>query len=480
MKRSVIRAFAGIIASASIIASVPAASGAEYGWQGAAGASPYYQADNTYADGIMVIDGIAYDFGPDGHCRGTYTGFGIKNLRRRYYVNGIIYNKGWLELPSGMYYFDKDGNAAQGIVTINGRQYNFTGSGKLITAESKNALYITADKNSVFAGRKDYISFTVNAANITGSAVLKNDITLHRYKNGSWYTVKRDKNMPSVTDELMQLTTIGNVGGNTGYKSTHTIKFCPDEYLKSAESGRYRAEISVITESGRVVPLRYEFEIISAADISTKSDSYNLLTTSKIDFTAYLNVDSRVYAPEICELQFFSKDKNKWILVEPQSGKDIIADTVFAPAGAVVNTYLDLTRYSRSSMKTGRYRAVIGENLTYEFELKTPFDVKVTEIESADPKVRQIKITVTNENYADIKINGYGELLRYEKGSWKKLKLKKDASLDTSMTVPARHRWNMTMLLTDYYSYRNLKNGYYCMKFPAENGGFIYAYFTLE
>lgn len=86
---------AALFMSAAMAASFPVipVSGVNYGWQGLPGSSAYLSGDNTYVTGIVIIDGIAYRFGADGRCMGTYTGFGIKDGSTRYYDKGVILDR---------------------------------------------------------------------------------------------------------------------------------------------------------------------------------------------------------------------------------------------------------------------------------------------------------------------------------------------------------------------------------------------------
>lgn len=452
----------------------------KYGWQGIAGASPYYMKNDAYATGMIVIDGIVYVFDSNGECTGKYTGFGNKNGRRRYYQNGSLYTNGWLDLPSGTYYIYPDGSIAEGIASIDGKQYNFSSSGKLITSSSREAFSITADKKSVYLGTGDVISFTITANNISNTAAVGNSILLQRYDNGSWYSVTPGMLGSLLAEEtLSTINVIGNVGTPDQYRSSHTIAFKPDYYVSGLKEGRYRAAVNVMTDNG-ITSLYQEFDMIEPVSVSTPSPVYYLNTTEKIYFTSVLNTNAMVYGPEIYDLYYYDNSGKGWVKQEPQSGKDIITVPHMAPAGNVISTYLDLTRYSRASMKSGKYRAVIGDNITCEFELKKPFEAEITEIPSSNQKIRQAAVTVTNTNPYDIKVNGYGELLKYENGKWKTIPLIKGKKLDTSLEIPSKRYVTKTMTLTDYYPYTSLKKGNYCMKLPAENGGYIYAYFTLS
>lgn len=451
-----------------------------YGWQGAPGASAYYMVNDSYATGLMVIDGVTYRFSQDGSCLGTYTGFGVKNQRRRYYQNGVVFGGGWLTLPSGTYYCYSDGSLAEGIANIDGKQYNFTAEGKLITSSSKDAFTVTADKNTVYLGKGDSISFTVTANNISNAAAIQDNISIHRYENGQWYSVKPDMlSIYSIGDSMNTLNYIGTVGDPPVYRSSHTILFCPEDYSSSLRSGRYRAAINILTEKG--VTTKYcEFDIVESVIASTPSSVYYINTTDKINFSAALNSDAMVYGPEIYDLYFYDTSKKKWVRIDPSSGKDVITNPHFAAKGTVVNSYLDLTRYNRASMKSGNYLVVLGDGINCNFELRAPFESEITEVELSSKRVRQVKITISNRTDQDMTIKGYGELLKYQNGKWVKVTLKKNAKLNTEMTIPALYKQSKGMVLTDYYSYSDLTKGSYCMKIPASNGGYVYAYFKLS
>lgn len=480
MKKFVSGTAAVMLAAVMTINGSAEVSALTYGWQGTPGASAYYMVNDSYAKGQMVIDGIAYKFTDDGSCLGTYTGFGIKNGRRRYYQNGVIYSKGWLQLSSGTYYFYTDGSMAEGIVTIDGRQYNFATDGKLITSQSADAFTVTADKATVYTDSGDSINFTVTAHNISNAAAIQDKIELHRFDNGSWYKVNPDPlSVYSMNNDFSTLNYIGNIGGPANYRSSHTISFKPDEYSSKLSTGKYRAVIILLSDSG--VTTKYcEFDIVEPVLVSTPSTRYYINSTDKIYFTAALNSDAMVYGPELYDLYFYDTAKNKWVRQDPQSGKDVIANPRPAAAGTVINSYLDLTRYNRSSMKSGSYRVVLGEGITCDLELRAPFEAEITEVKSSGARVRQINLTISNRNSYDITLKGYGELLKYKNGKWTTVPLKKNAKLNTEMTVSSMYKQSKSMTLTNYYSYSDLTKGNYCMKIPMSGGGYIYSYFTLS
>ncbi len=480
MRKRISAAAAAVCAVMTVMSFNPV-SAARYGWQGVKGASAYIQADGLYSTGLVTIDGVTYRFGSDGGCMGAFTGFGISEGKRMYYIDGVPCRDRWMEFPTGVYYFGRDGAAATGITWINGKNYNFAANGKLITSDmSSGAFSMTASKQTVYSGSGDRIDFTIYANNINYTATMGSGIELHRYNGSDWVSVPQTVlSGDSVTDQLAALSYLGATP--MGYVSSKTISFYPDSYSRKLPTGKYRAVITLMTDRG-IVDESCEFDIIRSADVTTPSDVYYLNTATKIWFDITVSQNSMVYGPEIYELQRYDSANNRWIREDPFAEKDVIADSRPAAAGTRLRAYLDLTRYSRASMKTGTYRIKAGDDLYCEFELKQPFEASAVQIATKSKKNKQIKLSVANTSYEEITIKGYGELLRYDssRSKWVNVPLKKGAKLDTKMEIPARHRWTKAMLLTDYYSLSSLKSGYYCVKLPSEYGGFVYAYFTLK
>ncbi len=521
---------AALLMAAAITAAVPMADTASvgavsYGWQGTEGASPFFNGNNTYATGVVFIDGIAYRFGSDGACLGTFSGFGTKDGKRRYYDNGVIFNRGWLRLDSGDYYFYSNGESASGEVTIDGRRYYFASDGRLLkdtqvitdavtdpygtgaqivpstpstitpatpttpaapSAPTQSAgnitvastgIFLTSSKDTVYTAKGDSITFTVSVNGIDGAVAVSDSFALHRYKNGNWIKVN-----PSQTTAILNSGThyIGYVGDMGLYSSAHSVVFSPDTYSdKTLEPGKYRAVFNLMTEKG-VVQRVCEFEVIAPVVAVTPQKLYYIGSTEKISFTAEFNTDAYVYAPEIFELQYYDPDRLQWVKTLPKSGYYTETDPVFAKAGTRVNAYLDLTRYSRSSMKSGKYRVMITDSLPCEFELKHAYTAEVTQRETQSKRTKQVLITVTNSSDVTVKAEGYGELWRLEKGKWKKISLKNGAKLNQSMEIPPKYKWSKSFTLTDYYNLSDLKAGSYSMSIPASDGSFVYAYFDLK
>lgn len=447
-------------------------SAAAYGWQESAGTGKYIQENGEAAKGVMYIDGVVYRFSADGTCLGRYTGIGRKNGVIRYYNDGMMFTGGWLRLPGGTYYFDESGRGAVGIVTIDGKQYNFGSDGCL--KDSANPFAITADKEYIVLGSRETIKFTVTVDNIGGTASFGEISELHRYSDGKWYKVKPSDEY-AINDIAYML---GKVDGPYNYIGSQELYFTPEAYSDKLTTGRYRIALTIYTEEGQK-RLYCEFTVLDQAAVKTSEESYDIQSTDRIDMSGYA-VKAGDYYTEARDLYIFNAQSNEWDKIEP-ANNDLSSSVLFsAKSGDKVSAFLDLTRYSRTKLKSGTYRALIGDNITCEFRLTNPFDVSAEQNETESRRKKQITISFVNETENDITVKGYGELLRRENGKWKKISLKSGASLDTEITIPAMHKWEKSMLLNNYYSIDSLKKGSYCMKFPVSGGGYMYAYFDLK
>ena len=121
------------------------------GWRTEGGKTYYYKNGGPVTK-AAVIDGILYNFGSDGVCKGKYTGWARSSKGRLYYKDGLaLKNKwlktksgtryyagssgylitGWKRFTNGMHWFDSSGAEATGTVYIAGVPYHFLDSGVL-------------------------------------------------------------------------------------------------------------------------------------------------------------------------------------------------------------------------------------------------------------------------------------------------------------------------------------------------------------
>lgn len=468
------RRFAAFAAAVVMTAcACPAVYAEEAGWKTVNGKTVYVMEDGNLAHGMMLIDNVACSFAADGSLIGRYTGTALKNGVLRYYKDGVLFAGGWITDENGTYYFDKNG-AAQGIRTIDGVQYYFSSDGRLMTSEA-SAFTVTADKSSIILGNRDRITFTVKATNLGSEAYFAPIDQLQQLKDGKWYKVKPD-NILEYDGEYF----LGNVGetiDTMNYVETQKTSFCPDDYCGKLTTGEYRVVIP-INVGGKTVKKYCEFRIIESAECHTPLQEYIISQTDEIKFTTMVNRDQKIFTPDVYNLQFYNKELDRWELIEPILKSEPESPVVIT-AGNAVSSVLDLTAYDRTRLKSGTYRAAVGEQFSCEFNLKNPYDVSAQEVPVESKRVKQINITFVNESDNDITVKGYGTLLRLDGSKWKTVSLKSGKKLDTQADIPAMTKWTKSMTLTDYYSFKSLKSGSYCMKFPCDDGSNVYAYFDI-
>lgn len=463
------RLIATAMAAVMCISAVPV-SAVQHGWESGEGTGRYILHDGAAATGVMNIDGVVYRFDSYGSCLGRYTGIGRKNGAIRYYRDGIMFTGGWLKLSGGTYYFDQNGVGAVGIVTIDGKQYNFGSDGRL--TDSVNPFSVTADKQLIVMGNRDKIKFTFTAENISGTAYMGEITELQRYSDGKWYKVKPSDSYV-VNDVAYEL---GNVGDPYYYNGSADVYFTPEAYSNNITAGKYRIAQTIYTDNGQK-RLFCEFSIADRAAVSTSQPSYDIMSTERIDISGYA-VNAGEYYAEAQGLYVYNDDTDEWDRVEPKETDRPFVSNVLLSSGDSINCFLDLTRYSRTRLKSGKYRALIADNISCEFEMTNPYDVYAEQFEPEKRGKKQIVITFVNTTDSDITVKGYGKLMRQVRGKW--ITVTAGKALDTEVTVPAMHKWEKTMVLNKYYSASDLKSGSYCMKFPTASGGYVYAYFELK
>jgi len=458
------------LAAAAVMCISPAVSAAEYGWQESGGTKKYFMENDEYAKGVVVIDGIAYRFDPNGNYIGLFTGAARISKKLYYFDNGVSLKNGWHTVNGNTYYFYSDGSAAEGVTVIDGKTYLFTNKGVL--KKDSAQFTVTADRSVITAGSRETIRFTVSTDDTSTSAVLGNISfgCLHRYENGKWYRVKAGDGY-TVTDIAYILGKNEHSGNSV---SSVTLSFTPDEYKLDLESGLYRVEIPIRTKN-KTVTKYCEFRIAQPADIETAYDSYYIADTNTIELRINVNRTSEIYEPQ---LFFRNGSSGEWERIKPKS--DYPENRRQVTAGSTVNTRLDLTRYNKSALKSGTYRAVIGEGLSCEFKLISPFECTAVQAETKSARSRQITITAENRTDRTVKLSGYGQLYRLNKNKWEKVKLKNGKKLETELEIAPMTKRVKSFTLTDFYSLSSLKKGKYCVQLKDENGFIKYAYFDLK
>lgn len=457
------------------ITAAPCISAADYGWQDINGSRKYFMKNDEYAKGIVVIDNTAQSFDSQGNYIGVYSGLSKLGKNTVYFDNGVMYTKGWLTIKGNTYYFYPDGSAAKGITDIDGKTYYFTSTGAL--KKNKANFRVTADKSVITSGSRETINFTVTTDNIASEAILGNigAGNLHQFKNGKWYKVTADKKY--AVEDIAYVLGKSNTYGTSTDKVT--LSFTPEDYKLGLKTGLYRVAIPVYTEGGTVT--KYcEFNISEPADVTTPRNEYDISTTNEIIFNVNVNKTSDIYTDDAIELYALNETSGEWEKVEPKSSASVSAASYSVIAGSSVTAKLDLGRYTKSKLNSGKYRAVIGNGLSCEFKLTAPFDCSAVQTETKSARNKQITITIVNDNNTAVTLKNYGTLYRIENGKFKKIALKNGKKLDNELTVPAMTKWDKSFVLTDYYALGNLKKGSYCIQLKDTNNYVRYAYFDIK
>ena len=463
-KRSFIAALAAVLCCTGVKAGA-------VGWQGEPGNSKYIKADDTPATGVLIVDDTAYSFASDGTPVGRYTGMSAGRNGIKYYADGKTYTGGWLELPSGRYYFYPSGLAATGSASIDGKEYSFDEKGRLITASDRSAYVTTGDKSVVSIGAGEKLAVNIDAPSLSDSGVIGDNVSLQRFNGVSW--VKHPKNT-TLSPVILIEPEIGKLESGE-YKSRAGLLFTPDLYSTKLKDGHYRLAIPVNT-AGTTIWVYYEFDIVRNAVSNTDSATYDIRSTKKISFTTTLAKDEFIY-PEVNEL--FFRANGKWEPVEPKSGREIVSETSLVKGGTEYTSYLDLERYDKTALKTGRYMVYIGDGVQSEFRLTNPVDAEAVQIEAQKAGNIKINITFHCRKYEEVSVTKYGELYYNNGRKWVKVEQKKSA-LPGDILLESGMVYDQQMLITDYYSAKELKSGKYAIKIYTSTGEYTFAYFDLE
>lgn len=475
MRKKTMKLLSLAAAAMMTITAAPCISAADYGWQDINGSRKYFMKNDEYAKGIVVIDNTAQSFDSQGNYIGVYTGLSKLGKNTVYFDNGVMYTKGWLTIKGNTYYFYPDGSAAKGITDIDGKTYYFTSTGAL--KKNKANFQVTADKSVITSGSRETINFTVTTDNIASEAILGNigAGNLHQFKNGKWYKVTPDKGY--AVEDIAYVLGKSNTYGTSTDKVT--LSFTPEDYKLGLKTGLYRVAIPVYTEGGTVT--KYcEFNISEPADVTTPRNEYDISTTNEIIFNVNVNKTSDIYTDDAIELYALNETSGEWEKVEPKSSASVSSASYSVIAGSSVTAKLDLGRYTKSKLNSGKYRAVVGKGLSCEFKLTAPFDCSAVQTETKSARNKQITITIVNDNNTAVTLKNYGTLYRIENGKFKKIALKNGKKLDNELTVPAMTKWDKSFVLTDYYALGNLKKGSYCIQLKDTNNYVRYAYFDIK
>ncbi|MGN0642478.1 MAG: immunoglobulin-like domain-containing protein [Huintestinicola sp.] len=469
------RAAAAVLAAAmTLSAGTSAVSAVQSGWVTYYGVTRYLLSDGRYATGVTIINDTAYQFDSEGNYIGLYTGFASSPSGDLYYYSdGKIYT-GWLSRPSGTYYLKPDGTAAKGNLVIGNVAYMFDSKGRLMDEnyqkQNTNILKMASPSTSYRANSKTPITFLVEGQVLDTDWVIAVS-GLQKYKDGKWYKMTADRNIPEMT---------GVVSCSIPRMNLCSFSFCPDDYYDDLPSGKYRLAATAVSNKGSQ-NLYCDIEITNPLDISA-AKTYSIADTKSISFTVTANTETVDVCTTVTSLYFKNTENGNWELVEPITNDfmPLIPKHTLLSPGTTTSAVLDLTRYNRENLKTGDYMVELSSGITYTFEMHRPFEVTVSQIPTDNKYKKKIQINLTNDSYQAYDLKGYGKLWRYENKKWKAVSLKRSKSLDTSIALPARYKWSKTMMLTDYYSSSSLKAGTYRIEIPVNKDYSVYATFKLS
>ena len=440
------------------------------GWVGEEGESEYIRSNGQNATGVVVIEGKAYLFGEDGSPKGMYTGLTSDSKGLYYYEDGVMFKDGWLELDGDKFYFE-DGKAKTGKDIIDGKSCAFDSKGRLITSSNRNAYTVTADRDTVSVGSGDRMTVTVSTDIISDMAYIYPTVSLQRYSEGRWLGLKSNTDLNAVIVNSAQL---GQVSEKE-YRNEAQFVFTPDLYSDMLSEGHYRLAVPVAAGE-KTVTLYYEFDIVKNAVTTSDKPAYDIRSTTRITFDTYLKQDEHVY-PKVNELYF--RENGKWVLVAPKKGKELVSETTLAKKGTTFTSTLDLTRYNRTSLKTGRYMVYVGDGIQSEFRLTNPVDVEAYQIDAQQDGNVKVRLTLHPRKYDVTEIDEYGEMYYYTGGKWLKMD-KRKSKLPGGLVLEKGYVYMQDFLVTDYYKQRDLKSGKYAIRLHLTTGEYMEVYFDLK
>ena len=250
-----------------------------------------------------------------------------------------------------------------------------------------------------------------------------------------------------------------------------TFTFTPDLYFAKNVPGDHRLAFTITDGSGSSRNIYYVFNIVNNAEVTTDQASYDLMNTDTIRFTARLNTECELY-PQVNELYYY--ENKKWVLVLPKKSALVSTDTKTVESGSTFESTLDLTRYNHNRMKSGKYKAVLGDDVSVEFNMYRPIDIKGTQVQSNGTTIRFV---FTNKSNSAAKITAISALWYAEPSSGKWRALSPVGSTSYSLSVSKGKHKTRDVSVSDMYG--KLKRGSYRMQVTMDDGTEVYGYFNV-
>ena len=305
------------------------------------------------------------------------------------------------------------------------------------------------------SGKSLIVKLTSNSgtASVTG-------VTVQRKTSGKWVTAAK-KNGGKLT----------STSNSAAKGQSITFTFTPDLYFAKAVPGDHRLAFTITDGSGSSRNIYYVFNIVNNAEVTTDQASYDLMNTDTIRFTARLNTECELY-PQVNELYYY--ENKKWVLVLPKKSALVSTDTKTVESGSTFESTLDLTRYNHNRMKSGKYKAVLGDDVSVEFTMYRPIDIKGTQVQSNGTTIRFV---FTNKSNSAAKITAISALWYAEPSSGKWRALSPVGSTSYSLSVSKGKHKTRDVSVSDMYG--KLKRGSYRMQVTMDDGTEVYGYFNV-
>lgn len=504
MNKKISAAAAVCAALAVFSAFVPAVSAD--GWTGEPGASGYIR-DGGYVSGVEMVDGIYYNFDGTDNAPALFTGFVYQNGKNIYIRKGISTEgssnyDGWVYYGANQYYV-KNGIAVTGTRKIGGVTYYFGDDGVVTGTDDASADTSEDKPAAVSSGSGEKVKVQPEGKSAWGSSteIVKSlsssdggftlegnyldmfygkgsELRLDLYtNNGTQLTISSVEVQRKLKGKWARAAKTDNSAGLTisrktiGSSDNHSqIVITPDLYFKKQVDGLHRAILKIETADGDSRTFQYEFNMKHNADVSCKKN-YDLVSTKSITFTSTLNTECELY-PDVNELYFW--DEDKWNLVLPKKD-DIVSSTETVDEGTF-ESVLDLTRYDTTSLRSGKYMVYLGDDVSAEFSMTRPVDVKGVQVRTADGSTK-VQFTFNNRGSENVTLLDYTALWKASGKSWKALTPYSGA--DTSVKVSVSKGRYKARIVDISAMFGDLSEGSYRMRILTDSGEYVYAYFKI-
>ena len=253
-----------------------------------------YYTDGVKAIGLEEIDGIYYDFGDDGICpnRAKLNGFYYDNevSSYRYFTAGELVT-GDIAIYPNVYFFDENGYAIHGNVSVLGYECKFGDKGEFVSSDNKNVV------DAGYCGTNiQYVLLSDGTLKVDGDGALR------EYSANGIYPGWIIKNEPTAVTSLEIGSHITEIGKFAFFRNQYLrkINFEENSSLKTIGWGAFGHcwRLAEVTIPASVETLKeyafYECGALKSFDVESGS---NLKTISDSAFVHDIGLES-VYIPD--------------------------------------------------------------------------------------------------------------------------------------------------------------------------------------